>query len=232
MRINQRLLKPRPLALIGELMLAVALVLAAGLLAAVVGQQLAGENVMALHIIVVQGLVILAGLQAILRWRGIRWPDLGLVRPVAQDVPRALIILLAVFAGNGLFAGLVMLASPGTLEQHHARLGEVAGFLVGGLPFLAIAAAMLFVAVYEELLARGFLLQRSRLLIAGIWGPVLLSSLLFGLGHGYQGWIGIAQTALVGIILARATLYWGTLWPAIIAHAVLNTVALSILQTL
>ena len=213
-------------------MLAVALVLAAGLLAAVVGQQLAGENVMALHIIVVQGLVILAGLQAILRWRGIRWPDLGLVRPVAQDVPRALIILLAVFAGNGLFAGLVMLASPGTLEQHHARLGEVAGFLVGGLPFLAIAAAMLFVAVYEELLARGFLLQRSRLLIAGIWGPVLLSSLLFGLGHGYQGWIGIAQTALVGIILARATLYWGTLWPAIIAHAVLNTVALSILQTL
>ena len=232
MRINQRLLKPRPLALIGELMLAVALVLAAGLLAALVGQQLAGENVMALHIIVVQGLVILAGLQAILRWRGIRWPDLGLVRPVAQDVPRALIILLAVFAGNGLFAGLVMLASPGTLEQHHARLGEVAGFLVGGLPFLAIAAAMLFVAVYEELLARGFLLQRSRLLIAGIWGPVLLSSLLFGLGHGYQGWIGIAQTALVGIILARATLYWGTLWPAIIAHAVLNTVALSILQTL
>ncbi len=213
-------------------MLAVALVLAAGLLAALVGQQLAGENVMALHIIVVQGLVILAGLQAILRWRGIRWPDLGLVRPVAQDVPRALIILLAVFAGNGLFAGLVMLASPGTLEQHHARLGEVAGFLVGGLPFLAIAAAMLFVAVYEELLARGFLLQRSRLLIAGIWGPVLLSSLLFGLGHGYQGWIGIAQTALVGIILARATLYWGTLWPAIIAHAVLNTVALSILQTL
>lgn len=213
-------------------MLAVTLVLAAGLLAALVGQQLAGENVMALHIIVVQGLVILAGLQAILRWRGIRWPDLGLVRPVARDVPRALIILLAVFAGNGLFAGLVMLASPGTLEQHHARLGEVAGFLVGGLPFLAIAAAMLFVAAYEELLARGFLLQRSRLLIAGIWGPVLLSSLLFGLGHGYQGWIGIAQTALVGAILARATLYWGTLWPAIIAHAVLNTVALSILQTL
>lgn len=213
-------------------MLAVTLVLAAGLLAALVGRQLAGENLMALHIIVVQGLVILAGLQTILRWRGIRWPDLGLVRPIGRDVPRALIILLAVFAGNGLFAGLVMLASPGTLEQHHARLGEVAGFLVDGLPFLVIAAAMLFVAVYEELLARGFLLQRSRLLIAGIWGPVLLSSLLFGLGHGYQGWIGIAQTALVGIILARATLYWGTLWPAIIAHAVLNTVALSILQTL
>lgn len=213
-------------------MLAVTLVLAAGLLAALVGQQLAGENVMALHIIVVQGLVILAGLQAILRWRQIRWSDLGLVRPVALDLPRALLVLLAVFAGNGLFTGLVMLASPGTLEQHHARLGEVAGFLVGGLPFLAIAAAMLFVAVYEELLARGFLLQRSRLLIAGIWGPVLLSSLLFGLGHGYQGWIGIAQTALVGVILARATLYWGTLWPAIIAHAALNTVALSILQTL
>lgn len=221
--------QPGRLTLIGELTLAVALVLFAGISAAVIGSAVAGPTPLALQVILVQGVFILVGLYGLLQWRGIRWSEIGLVRPRLRDLPRGFLVLLAVFLFNGLFAGLVILLLPGELEQHHARLNEVAGFLVGGLPLAAIAALMLFVAFYEELLARGFLLHRSRLLLAGIWPPVMLSSLLFGLGHGYQGWIGIAQTALVGIVLARATLHWNTLWPAIIAHAVLNTVALGLL---
>lgn len=221
---------PARLALTGELVLAVALVLFAGLSAAVLGSVLANPTIpLALQVILLQGLIILLGLYGLLRWRKIPWSGIGLVRPRARDMLRGLAVLLAVFLCNGIFAGLVMLLLPGALEQHHAHLGDVAGFLVGGLPLAAVAALMLFVAIYEELLARGFLLHRSRLLLAGIWPPVMLSSLLFGLGHGYQGWIGIVQTALVGIVLARATLHWHTLWPAIIAHAVLNTVALGLL---
>ncbi|MCK8517059.1 CPBP family intramembrane metalloprotease [Methylonatrum kenyense] len=222
--------RPTRLALTGELALAVALVLFAGITAAVIGSAFAGPATpLALQVVLAQGLIILAGLYSLLRWRAIPWSAIGLVRPQLRDLPRGLTVLLVVFLCNGVFAGLVMLLSPGALEQHHARLTDVAGFLVGGLPLAAIAALMLFVALYEELLARGFLLHRSRLLLAGIWPPVMLSSLLFGLGHGYQGWIGIAQTALVGIVLARATLHWNTLWPAIIAHAALNTVALGLL---
>jgi membrane protease YdiL (CAAX protease family) len=52
--------------------------------------------------------------------------------------------------------------------------------------------------------------------------PIVFSSVLFGLGHFYQGIYGIVQTALFGAVLAALTLRWGTLWPAIFAHAAVN----------
>jgi membrane protease YdiL (CAAX protease family) len=84
---------------------------------------------------------------------------------------------------------------------------------------------MFFVGVYEELTARGFLLARCRTAFDGVWAPVLLSSLLFGLGHVYQGWIGVVQTTVIGTVFAVYTVRWGTVWPAILAHALLNTLS-------
>jgi len=42
---------------------------------------------------------------------------------------------------------------------------------------------LLWVAVYEEVLARGMLLGRARVLALAPWQAVLVSALLFGLGH-------------------------------------------------
>ena len=80
----------------------------------------------------------------------------------------------------------------------------------------------------EEVLARGLLLARSRVLFGGTWLPVVFSAVLFGLGHFYQGAYGVVQTALFGVVLAVFTLRWGTLWPAIMAHASINM--LSVVQ--
>jgi membrane protease YdiL (CAAX protease family) len=63
----------------------------------------------------------------------------------------------------------------------------------------------------------------------GVWAPVLVSSVLFGLGHVYQGWIGVAQTTVIGAIFAIFTVRWATLWPAIMAHAALNTLSVAAL---
>jgi membrane protease YdiL (CAAX protease family) len=94
----------------------------------------------------------------------------------------------------------------------------------------AVAATMFLVGAYEELSARGFLLARCRAALGGVWPPVLLSSLVFGLGHLYQGVLGVLQTAVIGVILALYTVHWGTLWPAIIAHALLNTLSIAALE--
>jgi membrane protease YdiL (CAAX protease family) len=50
----------------------------------------------------------------------------------------------------------------------------------------------------------------------------VLSSLVFGILHAYQGWLGIVRTALLGMILAASFVVSGSLWPAIIAHALLD----------
>lgn len=210
-----------------DIALAVGLTLAALASAVLVARFLPGAPILAL--LLVQGLIVLAGLERILRRRGQPWRSLGLARPTPHDVVRALLALGAVLAVNLGFELVLAGLWPGAVEAHMRRIVRLAEALAGDAPFAALALSMLFVGFYEELLARGLLLQRCRSLFSGVagrlgsvWLPVLASSALFGIAHGYQGGLGIVQTGLIGVVLALLTLRWGTLWPAILAHAMLN----------
>lgn len=82
-------------------------------------------------------------------------------------------------------------------------------------PVLAIG-----VAGFEEL-TRVFFLSRWWKILPGIawrWLGVLLSALLFGLAHLYQGPAGVANTALSGLILGIVYLRFGRVWPLMISH--------------
>jgi membrane protease YdiL (CAAX protease family) len=214
-----------------DLVLAVALVGVAALLVAAVVALLPGH----LHLpvlILSQGLLILGGLTLLLAYRGQRWSDVGLKTFRRVDIRLAVLAMLSCFGANMVLTGTVFSLQPGEVNEHTQLLERIALQLGAGIPFPGIAALMFFVGVYEELAARGFLLARARSALGGTWGPVVLSSLLFGLGHVYQGWIGVAQTFVIGVILAGLTVRWGTLWPAILAHASLNTLSLLIARQL
>ena len=75
--------------------------------------------------------------------------------------------------------------------------------------------------VCEEILYRGLLLA-ALVSLVGTWPAVAISSLIFGLGHAYQGTSGIAMTGLVGLVLALLTVVSGSLYTAIILHAVID----------
>jgi len=75
--------------------------------------------------------------------------------------------------------------------------------------------------VCEEILYRGLLLAALAPLL-GTWPAIAVSSLVFGLGHAYQGVWGVAKTGLVGLVLALLTVSSGSLFVAIILHAVVD----------
>ncbi len=75
--------------------------------------------------------------------------------------------------------------------------------------------------VCEEILYRGFLLVMLASLI-GVWPAVIVSSLIFGLVHAYQGIRGIGKTSLVGLGMALFTVYSGSLFIAIVLHTVID----------
>jgi uncharacterized protein len=206
----------------------VVMFVAAVVLAAVVLLLPADAQPPLLVLVLAQGVVILAGIALLLARRRAGWRQLGLIRIQWRDVPRAAGALLVMLAASYLLGLMLEWLIPGVMEAHSEGLVQVARQLVGELPFVLVAAGMLFVGFYEEVVARGLLLQRCRRIFGGIWVPVLMSSLLFGLGHYYQGWPGMMQTALIGVVLARLTIYWGTLWPAIFGHAALNSVTLGL----
>jgi len=73
--------------------------------------------------------------------------------------------------------------------------------------------------VCEEILYRGLLLA-TLVSLVGTWPAVAITSLIFGLGHAYQGISGIAKTGLAGLVLALLTVFSGSLFIAIVLHAV------------
>lgn len=82
-----------------------------------------------------------------------------------------------------------------------------------------------FVAGFgEEIVYRGYLLAVLSEPLGGPWMALLVSSLAFGMLHGYQGGGGIVRTALLGGILGAGLVLTGSLWPAIAAHTVVDLV--------
>ncbi len=76
----------------------------------------------------------------------------------------------------------------------------------------------------EETAYRGYLITVLAPL-TGFVGAATLSSAVFGVLHVYQGWLGIPRTALLGGLLAWGFLASGSLWPAILAHAIIDLIA-------
>ena len=89
--------------------------------------------------------------------------------------------------------------------------GELAVFVL-----VAITAG-----IWEELLYRGFLIWFLAPL-AGIGGAIVLSSLIFGIGHAYQGPAGVVRTGFIGLGFAVLYVLSGTLWWLMAAHAMVD----------
>jgi membrane protease YdiL (CAAX protease family) len=81
-------------------------------------------------------------------------------------------------------------------------------------------------AFCEEFLYRGFLLtQLTHWLHSTGWAWVMCS-VAFGLAHSYQGWGGMIRAGLLGALLAYPVVRFGSLYPSMLAHWLIDAVAL------
>ncbi len=95
-----------------------------------------------------------------------------------------------------------------------------------------IGVAILAAGVGEELLWRGFLMDRlERLggLRGRVWLVLAVQAILFGLPHAYQGLAGMILTAAIGLLLGWVRIMQrGNLWAVIIAHASVDVIMMSL----
>ncbi|CAN5487966.1 hypothetical protein BH09PSE4_BH09PSE4_12080 [soil metagenome] len=130
--------------------------------------------------------------------------------------------------GGTLLAGIVGLRRRRTGKRAFT-FGDVDAILPRNRVELAHTALLSLTAgVTEELFFRLLL----PLLIALVTGSALLgfavATAMFGIAHLYQKWIGVIAAGVVGLVLAALYLATGTLWLAILVHALLDIVALVI----
>jgi membrane protease YdiL (CAAX protease family) len=76
----------------------------------------------------------------------------------------------------------------------------------------------------EELAYRGYLIPVLAGVLGTAWGAALLSSVMFGVLHAYQGWLGVVRTGILGLVFGISLIVSGSLWPAILSHAILDLV--------
>jgi uncharacterized protein len=93
------------------------------------------------------------------------------------------------------------------------------------LEYLPYAALAITAGVCEEFVYRGFAIAAFSKMGLPLWLVVILSSLLFGLAHAYQGRAGIVSTGIFGILLAIGRLGIGSLVPVMMWHAGLDLAA-------
>ena len=167
----------------------------------------------------------------VLRLHSTGWREVGLARPKSW--------LRTAFLGFGtalIVIALILVISNITLNLPGLEQAEpdISRFnpLQGNLPLLlfSIFLAWTAVAFGEEMMYRAFLINQLGELFQGKKLrkvlPLLLSAVIFGLVHFYQGPIGIITTGLTGLILGVIYLWSGrNLWIAIIAHGLVNTLS-------
>lgn len=164
-----------------------------------------------------------------LRLRGLRWRDVGFVRP-RRWMPALGIGCLAGI-GMELFSTFVTVPLLSHLTGKPPDLSDFRP-IVGNLQllFFWIALSWVLAAFGEELAFRGYVMNRFADLgrnTRGAWlGSLVAASALFGWAHGGQGLTGMLQEGFAGFLLGLLYLGCGrNLTIPIVAHGVANTLA-------
>jgi membrane protease YdiL (CAAX protease family) len=168
----------------------------------------------------------------VLRLHGKSWGELGLRRPRSWPltVARAAALAAALHVVIGLTSTVV---SRLTGEAPDITKADV---LRGNLPALLIGLMVVWTsaAFGEELLFRGYLMNEVAGTLGGGAGGwvvgLVVSAVLFGLGHAYQGVTGVIVTAVVGLFFGAAYLAARRqLWVPVLTHGLYDTSAFAII---
>lgn len=106
--------------------------------------------------------------------------------------------------------------------QVRARLAPVRRLLPGTrgeFPRFALLACT--AGVCEEFLFRGYLYWYGAQYMPPI-AAALLQAVIFGAGHLYQGARGVLLTGLAGLFFTGVLLVTGSIWPAVLIHALMD----------
>lgn len=123
-------------------------------------------------------------------------------------------VRLAAFAAQ---QGLIHLGAPVAADAARVQAAMTPHGLVESLLWVALSISA---GVCEEFVYRGYLLRQFSAWLGGPVPGLLLSALVFGLGHAYQGpWQVIVITLGYGVPLGALALLARGLGPSIVAHA-------------
>jgi membrane protease YdiL (CAAX protease family) len=132
---------------------------------------------------------------------------------LGRDVALGLVLFAPVYLGGNALANLfhqIGLSAPATQPSFLA---------VSGVKQVIVSIMIVtIVALVEETVFRGYLILRFTAVTANRAAAVIVSSILFSLGHGYEGLAGAVTVFLLGVLFALIYLWRKSLVVPIVIH--------------
>ena len=225
-------LSTNKLAQLGEF----ATVFLVGAVVVVAGMPVAGDDPLRRQAVFwIANVLMLVTVWSGLRLRGQTFEHFGLSfrRPDRSAVVRALWQSVVVFvaAVAAFVTGAILMANIVGMPEGADLSGY--SYLEGNLPMLLLALAGVYIvsSFGEEVLYRGFLMNRIAEMGAGTksaWiAAVVISTIVFGLIHSEWAVTGMVQTGFMGLAMAAAYLMVRrNLWVLVLAHGYADTLLL------
>lgn len=136
--------------------------------------------------------------------------------------------------------GLLLIVAIGPIEVLLYRLADLDLFtdgrwLLEGLRsdywWGVVIAAVVLAPLWEEVTFRGFLLSALAKTRLGFWPAAAISSVLWTALHAGYSWPGLVSVFLAGLGLSWIMKRTGSMRAVVIAHAVINAFALTVIST-
>ena len=154
----------------------------------------------------------------------LRMPELLWLQPPMRGWPFNTAVVVTVLAAT-LMIGQAIAAARAS-DDVRAALRPRLGYAIPILPrtrverrwFMALSVTA---GICEELIYRGFVVWALEPWF-GLWAAAVLSVLGFGAAHAYLGRQGVLRATLAAVVFAGSVLALGSLYPAMILHAVID----------
>ena len=152
----------------------------------------------------------------------------------AEDVVRDLLVAcgfwLAAVTVLGAGAKLMHLAEAGKFDNLRQQLG----FLIPGttLELLVWFCVSTTAGICEEIIFRGYLQRQFSAISTSAFAGVLLSAVVFGAAHGYEGGPRMLLIGVYGLMFGLLAWWRKSLRPGMIAHAWHDAISGAVLRLL
>jgi len=116
--------------------------------------------------------------------------------------------------------GLASLDPKRSSEQIHQAKQAIGGISPQtSSELLAFLVLVIFVGVIEEIIFRGYLQRQMAAITRNSYVGVVLSAVIFGAAHGYQGTRWMILLGIYGTMFGLLAHFWKSLRPGMMAHA-------------
>jgi len=144
------------------------------------------------------------------------WRETLALKAVARPVIGFWLLVVCGYMVISMLVSVIFDIQPGDMMQSVAGSRHLGLFLV----------TVFLVPVAEEFVFRGYLFRAWRYTKLGLWGTLVLTSVLFALMHGAQyPVIILAVLFILSILLGLAREKTGSIWPPVAMHVGNNAVA-------